>query len=85
MPTKTKTTTDSKKLLAEIKALREENEHLGHALSVINTKQSRLLAYPWMTLEKARQIGLNIEATIDYASGDLTKAEYLKAVKTVGP
>ena len=74
---------DMANMKSEIDYLRGELRRLGDALTSIQTTQSRKLLYDGLTLDKAKQIGINIEATISYAFGDMTLAELKKTFKTV--
>ena len=75
---------DLKALQAEIKYLRAENRRLDEVFTSIQTRQSRKLLYDKLTLADAKQIGVNINALFDYASGDITKAQLNKTLKHVG-
>jgi hypothetical protein len=75
------TSQTEKELRAEIKYLQAENKRLDSTLIAIQTRHSRLLLYDNLTLPKARQIGENIGALVEYAFGDITGAQLKKKVK----
>lgn len=83
MATTTKKAPDLKVLQAEIKYLRAKNRRLDEVFTSIQTRQSRKLLYDKLTLADAKQIGVNIEALIAYACGDVSKAELKKTLKHV--